>query len=161
MILNKTILILEDDLLTLSKILERLATIEQDQPYEFLCRCVKTTSFIPHNMNNDGTDRLNKRIALLENRVKKLEEAVFPKVRDDVLVESAEKMVQEHEYASASLLQRRLGIGYARAARILDGLEEKGIVGPGRGAKPRKVFPEKSTGQIFLEALNRGVLKSD
>lgn len=36
MILNKTILILEDDLLTLSKILERLATIEQDQPYEFL-----------------------------------------------------------------------------------------------------------------------------
>lgn len=36
MILNKTILILEDDLLTLSKILNRLSTIEQDQPYEFL-----------------------------------------------------------------------------------------------------------------------------
>ena len=53
MILNKTILILEDDLLTLSKILERLATIEQDQPYEFsvitLTNHLQVEQFINNN----------------------------------------------------------------------------------------------------------------
>ncbi len=42
--------------------------------------------------------------------------------------------------ASASLLQRRLRVGYARAARLLDILEERGIIGPGDGAKPREVY---------------------
>ena len=42
--------------------------------------------------------------------------------------------------ASASLLQRRLKVGYARAARLLDILEENGIIGPGEGAKPREVY---------------------
>ncbi|EKD42872.1 MAG: cell division FtsK/SpoIIIE, partial [uncultured bacterium] len=44
--------------------------------------------------------------------------------------------------ASASLLQRRLKVGYARAARLLDELEEAGIVGPADGAKPRELFTE-------------------
>jgi S-DNA-T family DNA segregation ATPase FtsK/SpoIIIE len=42
--------------------------------------------------------------------------------------------------ASASLLQRRLRIGYARAARLLDLLEARGVIGKGEGAKPREVF---------------------
>ena len=42
--------------------------------------------------------------------------------------------------ASASLLQRRLRVGYARAARLLDILEDRGIIGPGDGAKPREVY---------------------
>jgi len=42
--------------------------------------------------------------------------------------------------ASASLLQRRLRVGYARAARLLDVLEERGIIGPADGAKPREVY---------------------
>jgi S-DNA-T family DNA segregation ATPase FtsK/SpoIIIE len=42
--------------------------------------------------------------------------------------------------ASASLLQRRLRVGYARAARLLDILEEKNVIGPGDGAKPREVY---------------------
>jgi len=42
--------------------------------------------------------------------------------------------------ASATLLQRRLKIGYPKAARILDMLEEKGVIGPADGAKPREVF---------------------
>lgn len=59
---------------------------------------------------------------------------------DDVLYEEAKKVVIEAKKASASLLQRRLRVGYARAARLLDILEEKGVVGPSDGAKPREVY---------------------
>ncbi|MEK7519359.1 MAG: DNA translocase FtsK [Patescibacteria group bacterium] len=58
----------------------------------------------------------------------------------DPLFEDAKIIVVEAKKASASLLQRRLRIGYARAARLLDLLENKGIVGPGEGAKPREVY---------------------
>ncbi|MFH1582261.1 MAG: DNA translocase FtsK [bacterium] len=64
--------------------------------------------------------------------------------RDDPLYEEAKRTVIESKKASASLLQRRLRIGYARAARLLDILEGKGIVGPGEGAKPREVYTSSS-----------------
>lgn len=59
---------------------------------------------------------------------------------DEELYEEALKIVQAAQKASASLLQRRLKIGYARAARILDMMEEKGVIGPGDGAKPREIL---------------------
>jgi len=59
---------------------------------------------------------------------------------EDELYPDAYDVVVKAKKASASLLQRRLRIGYARAARLLDILEEKGIVGPVNGAKPREVF---------------------
>jgi len=59
---------------------------------------------------------------------------------DDNLYGKAREIVIEYQKASASLLQRRLKIGYARAARILDMLEENGVIGPADGAKPRKVY---------------------
>ncbi|MBI2600654.1 DNA translocase FtsK [Candidatus Daviesbacteria bacterium] len=59
--------------------------------------------------------------------------------RDD-LFEEAVRTVCQYDRASASLLQRRLKVGYARAARILDELEEAGIVGTGEGSKPRDVL---------------------
>jgi len=59
---------------------------------------------------------------------------------NDPLFEEAKRTVVEMKKASASLLQRRLRIGYARAARLLDILEEKGIVGHSDGAKAREVF---------------------
>ncbi len=58
----------------------------------------------------------------------------------DDLFEEAVRTVCQYDRASASLLQRRLKIGYARAARILDELESAGIVSPGEGAKPRDVL---------------------
>jgi len=58
----------------------------------------------------------------------------------DELFEEAVRTVCQYDRASASLLQRRLKVGYARAARILDELEESGIVGPGEGSKPRDVL---------------------
>ncbi len=63
---------------------------------------------------------------------------------DDPLFEEVKKIVLETQKASASFLQRRLRIGYSRAARLIDMLEEKGIVGPADGAKPREVFAEKA-----------------
>jgi len=62
----------------------------------------------------------------------------------DPLYEEAKKVVIQYRKASASLLQRRLKIGYARAARILDMLEERGVVGPPDGAKPREVYIKES-----------------
>lgn len=59
---------------------------------------------------------------------------------DDLLFGEAKKTVIQAKKASASLLQRRLRVGYARAARLLDILEEKGVIGPSDGAKPREVL---------------------
>ncbi len=58
----------------------------------------------------------------------------------DGLFDEAVRIICQHDRASASLLQRRLSIGYARAARILDQLENEGIVGPAEGSKPRDVL---------------------
>lgn len=62
---------------------------------------------------------------------------------DDEMYLEAIDVVREAQKASASLLQRRLKVGYARAARLLDLMEENGLIGPGEGAKPREVFAEK------------------
>lgn len=59
---------------------------------------------------------------------------------DDELYEDAIEVVRSAKKASASLLQRRLKVGYARAARLIDMMEERGVVGPGDGAKPRDVL---------------------
>ena len=61
---------------------------------------------------------------------------------DDLLYDDAVEVVRNAGKASASLLQRRLRIGYARAARLLDIMEDKGIVGPADGAKPREVYDD-------------------
>lgn len=59
---------------------------------------------------------------------------------DDELYEDALQIVMENDAASTSLLQRRLKIGYGRAARLLDLMEERGIVGPPRGSKSRQIL---------------------
>ena len=64
---------------------------------------------------------------------------------EDELYEEAVRVVSEAKKASASLLQRRLKVGYARAARLLDIMEARGVVGPGEGAKPREVFIKETT----------------
>lgn len=59
---------------------------------------------------------------------------------DDELYPEAKKTVVEAGKASTSYLQRKLGVGYARAARLMDLLEERGVIGPADGAKPRDVI---------------------
>jgi len=63
-----------------------------------------------------------------------------PSDGQDPLFDEAKKLVIESGKASASLLQRRMKVGYARAARILDELEAAGIIGPADGAKPREIL---------------------
>ena len=56
------------------------------------------------------------------------------------MYEEARQCVIEAGKASTSYLQRKLKLGYARAARLMDKLEERGVIGPGEGAKPREVL---------------------
>jgi len=62
---------------------------------------------------------------------------------DDTLYEDARVTVEEAGRASTSYLQRKLKIGYSRAARLMDVLEERGVIGPADGSKPREVLTRK------------------
>jgi S-DNA-T family DNA segregation ATPase FtsK/SpoIIIE len=64
----------------------------------------------------------------------------YTEEEDDPLYEEAKNLVIETKKASASFLQRRLRVGYARAARLIDMMEDRGVVGPGDGAKPREIY---------------------
>lgn len=75
---------------------------------------------------------------------------------DDELYEEAKEVVMAAGKASASLLQRRLRIGYARAARLLDALEEQGVIGPGDGAKPRQVLIKDDSKKWYEQYDNQG-----
>lgn len=72
---------------------------------------------------------------------------------DDLLPEARQIIVQSGK-ASASLLQRRLRIGYARAARILDLLEAEGFIGPGEGAKPRRILGSGGSDQELEDSID-------
>ena len=70
-------------------------------------------------------------------------EAIKQASEEDALVPDAIQVIKDTGKASATLLQRMLSIGYARAAKILDILEKKGFIGPANGAKPRTIFIDK------------------
>ena len=59
---------------------------------------------------------------------------------DEEIIEKCLEVIQVERRASTSLLQRRLRLGYTRAARMMDILEMRGIIGPGDGAKPREIL---------------------
>lgn len=82
-------------------------------------------------------------IALTGNNLSKesgIFDATIGDEADDDMYEEARETVIQAGKASTSFLQRKLGVGYARAARLIDMLEERGVVGPGSGAKPRDVL---------------------
>jgi DNA segregation ATPase FtsK/SpoIIIE, S-DNA-T family len=64
----------------------------------------------------------------------------------DIFIESAIDVIRQTEQASVSMLQRKLKIGYSRAARIMDELEERGVVGPYRGTKAREILIDTYAG---------------
>jgi DNA segregation ATPase FtsK/SpoIIIE, S-DNA-T family len=69
----------------------------------------------------------------------------------DPLFEEAFRLIMQSDSASASFLQRKLSIGYARAARVLDELEQAGIIGPADGAKPRDILMRQLPGSASTE----------
>ena len=75
---------------------------------------------------------------------------------EDELYEEARELVIAAGKASTSYLQRRLKVGYARAARLIDMLEERGVVGPGEGSKPREVIGGYSSGETQNESNTEG-----
>ena len=66
----------------------------------------------------------------------------FGDFKKDEVYEEAKRVVLQTGQASVSMVQRRLGVGYTRAARLIDMMEEEGVVGPYRGAKPREILVE-------------------
>ena len=70
-------------------------------------------------------------------------EANAEEMEGDEMLPAAVEVILETGQASVSMLQRRLKLGYARAARIVDEMEEKGIVGPFQGSKPRAILITK------------------
>jgi S-DNA-T family DNA segregation ATPase FtsK/SpoIIIE len=93
----------------------------------------------------EGTDRASGETDILEivraaeNSLDDLDPADDPADRDKLFRDAAELCIQ-HQGGSTSLLQRRLRIGYGRAARIIDQLENAGVLGPPDGSKPREVL---------------------
>src|SRR5438132_3546963 len=66
---------------------------------------------------------------------------------DEDLIQRCIEVIRSEQKASVSLLQRRLRLGYTRAARIMDELENRGIVGPSKGAEPRDILLDLDAGQ--------------
>lgn len=79
---------------------------------------------------------------------------------DDPLIWEAAHIVVESQLGSTSGLQRRLKVGYARAGRIIDMLEEKGVVGPPDGSKPREVLLDEE-GLAALESVDAEMARED
>jgi S-DNA-T family DNA segregation ATPase FtsK/SpoIIIE len=75
---------------------------------------------------------------------------------DDELYGEAKKTVIEAGKASTSYLQRKLGVGYARAARLMDILEERGVIGPADGAKPRDIVGAGNADELAQEESDEG-----
>jgi S-DNA-T family DNA segregation ATPase FtsK/SpoIIIE len=67
----------------------------------------------------------------------------YPEAEKDELFDKAVRLILEAGQASVSILQRRLRLGYTRAARLIDMMEQEGVVGPFQGSKPRKILVDK------------------
>jgi DNA segregation ATPase FtsK/SpoIIIE, S-DNA-T family len=89
--------------------------------------------------------------APIQNLSEESERMIVERNTHDVLLPEATELVIRHKQGSVSLLQRRLGIGYQRAARLMDQLEATGVVGPYDGSKAREVLVDKS----YLEKLQK------
>jgi S-DNA-T family DNA segregation ATPase FtsK/SpoIIIE len=107
----------------------------------------KEVSGLTHFLKDARAPQYNEEILTQEVRVKSGRGGVdIGDEADDPLFKEAAETVIRSGKASASLLQRRLRVGYARAARLLDILEDQGIIGPADGARPRDVLVDSLNG---------------
>ena len=92
----------------------------------------------------------NEEILERQNKATKFPHRIDKK---DELFEDAVKVILETGHASVSMLQRRLALGYTRAARLIDAMEQEGIIGSYRGSKPREILVNR---EEYLKKLNQG-----
>jgi S-DNA-T family DNA segregation ATPase FtsK/SpoIIIE len=78
-----------------------------------------------------------------EGILKEQQRAVSVSSHKDELFDEAVRLIMETGQASVSILQRRLRLGYTRAARIIDAMEEEGLIGPFEGSKPRRILVDR------------------
>ncbi len=105
----------------------------------------KEISAVTEFLKREGSAHYDESIVNYNPRASHINGASNEGGADDDLFEEAKELVVQSGKASASLLQRRLRVGYARAARLLDLLEEQGVIGPADGAKPRDILVDKSS----------------
>ena len=98
-------------------------------------------------LKDQKTPEYNDEVLAQAVKIKGLASSLGGDDGDDAEVHEAAEIVIQAGKASASLLQRRMRVGYAKAARLIDMLEEKGIVGPPDGARPRQILVD-SVGEI-------------
>ncbi len=123
-----------------------------DEEVERVVNFIKTQEECEYD--NDVMEEIERQAVLEKKKGNSLPDAdSSPDSGADKETMDAIAVVVEHQTASTTLLQRKLKIGYAKAARIMDELEEKGVIGPFEGSKPRRVLMSK---QQFAEmrALN-------
>ena len=101
-----------------------------------------------------GSDQIPSEIIFSES--KSDTDAIFSSAMDDegddALYQEAKQAVVEAGKASTSYLQRKLRVGYARAARLVDLLEERGVIGPGDGARPREIIGAGNADELLATA---------
>ena len=95
-------------------------------------------------LTNEYEDAIPDEVVFSDNEDKNsiFEAVIDDEEEEDELYEQARELVLEDKKASTSYLQRKLRIGYARAARLIDMLEERGVVGPANGSKAREVYDD-------------------
>ncbi|MBI5400663.1 MAG: DNA translocase FtsK 4TM domain-containing protein [Candidatus Yonathbacteria bacterium] len=115
---------------------------------------VKYLAHLP-NKGLPNTDEINLSSGSISNECDSLFSSSFDEDAegsdDDDLYEDARLIIIEAGKASTSYLQRRLKVGYARAARLMDMLEDRNVIGPGDGAKPRQVLERPNGAQEIGE----------
>ncbi|MEK9183325.1 MAG: DNA translocase FtsK [Patescibacteria group bacterium] len=102
-------------------------------------------------LKGDELPQYNDEITAKQQRTFEFNSANVPSEDDDPLLDEAKEVLIQAGKGSASLLQRRLKVGYARAARLLDLLEKIGFIGPADGAKPRELLIKGTGGDIIQE----------
>ena len=102
-------------------------------------------------LKGDELPQYNDDITAKQQKTFEFNSANVPSEDDDPLLDEAKEVLIQAGKGSASLLQRRLKVGYARAARLLDLLEKIGFIGPADGAKPRELLIKGTSGDIIQE----------
>ena len=115
-----------------------------DAEVEKVVEFIKNSASEEHEYDDDVIAEIDRQADLSKNGGKGGSSDTVEDDDTDTMFEAAVEAILETGQASTSLLQRRLKLGYARAARIVDQMEQKGVVGPYEGSKPRQILITKA-----------------